>query len=131
MRTTSNDTNYINKYNDAIDRHAQAASVSTARRARSLRCTPLRAGKIWIQLNWKLFEPYKGYHSQWTQFSFTTFSSAWRCRSSRIRLQSYRLGNSAKIKDVQMECARSQKPHFIKNGKIHCNTENNVPTVVP
>ena len=35
------DTNYINKHKYTNHGHAQAAPVSTARRARSLRCTPL------------------------------------------------------------------------------------------
>ena len=86
------------------------------------------AGKIWVQPNCRLFghpetpqrlsQPMeKCKHMRKPQYTFTTLSSSWRCKSS---------------KDTPLVLTSVKNPQLTKNGKIIlCNSENFVLIVVP
>ena len=65
------------------------------------------------------------------QCTSTTLMYSWQYKSSRIRLQSYPLENSAKITHTPMSGPVAKTTSYRKRQRIQCNTENFVPTVVP
>ena len=66
------------------------------------------------------------------KFAFTILISSWQCNYSRMRLQFYRLENSARTTDFPMSGSSVKKPRLTKAEKtMKRKADNCVPIVVP
>ena len=79
----------------------------------------------WTGDRWSIQNPNNGYCSHWEkckqmkkqQCSSTIWIYSWQHRSSKIRQQFHRWGNSAKTTDISVSGPVVQKPHLIKKKK--------------